>query len=141
MTATPVPITVTLHSAVLPPAFVVAVIVAVPAAFAVTFPSLSTVAIASSLLLHVTLLLVAFAGVTFAVSFAFSPAASVSVVLSSDTPVTATFAAVTVTLHSAFTLPLSFAVTVTVASPAFIAVTVPSSTVTTLLSLVDHVTD
>ena len=133
--------TVTVHVAVLPPSFVVTVIVAVPADFTVTFPSLSTVAIASSLLLHVTLLLVAFVGATVAVSFAFPPAATVSVVLSSDTPVTATFAAVTVTLHSAFTLPLSFAVAVTVASPAFIAVTVPSSTVTTLLSLVDHVTD
>ena len=47
--------------------------------------------------------------------------------------------AVTVTVHVAVLLP-STVLTVIVAVPAAIAVTTPPSTVTTLLSLVDHVT-
>ena len=62
--------TVTVQVAVLFPAF--AVIVAVPAATAVTLPPL-TVAIFVLLLLHVTVLSVALLGLTVAVSVVLSP--------------------------------------------------------------------
>ena len=52
------------------PLLAVAVMVTVPTAFAVTLPSASTVATAVLLLLHVTVLTVAFAGATVAVSCA-----------------------------------------------------------------------
>ena len=57
-------VTVTLQVAVLFPSSVVAVIVAVPAAIAVTLPVKSTVATLELLLVHVTFLFVAFVGTT-----------------------------------------------------------------------------
>ena len=60
--------TVIAHVAVFPPLFVLTVMFAVPAAFAVTNPVLDTVATAVLLLFHVTLLSVALLGDTVAVS-------------------------------------------------------------------------
>ncbi len=81
-------VTVTWQAAVLPPSSVVAVMVAVPGAMAVTFPVASTVAIFSSLVLHFTVLLVAFSGATVAVSVSLAPAARANSVLFRVTPVT-----------------------------------------------------
>ena len=104
--------------------------VAVPALMPVTLPS-STFATDMSLHDHVTSLFVASSGDTVATSVSLSPTASVRELLSSFTPVTFTSAAVTVTLQVAV-LPPSFVVTVTVASPAAFASTLPlSSTVAT----------
>ena len=83
-------VTVTLHVAVLPPSAVVAVMIAVPSAIPVTLPVLSTVATEVSLLLQATFLLVAFAGVTVAVSCVVLPVSTVADVLSSEIPVTPT---------------------------------------------------
>ena len=83
-------ITVTVHVAVLLPSSVVTVIVAVPAAIAVTIPLSLTVATLGSLLLHVTALFVASEGVTVAVSCTVSPISSVFSVGSTLTPVTST---------------------------------------------------
>ena len=58
------------------PSAVVAVMVAVPLPTAVTTPSLLTVATPVSLLVHVTLVLLALDGVTVAVSVAVCPAAA-----------------------------------------------------------------
>ena len=60
------------HVAVFAPSSVFTVMVAVPAALAVTTPP-STVTTAVLLLLHVTFLFVALAGATVAVSVTFSP--------------------------------------------------------------------
>ena len=61
-------VTVTTHVSVWPPSSVVAVIVAVPTAFAVTSPVPSTVAISLLLDVQVTFLFVALVGYTTAVS-------------------------------------------------------------------------
>ena len=63
--------TVTLHSAVLPPS-AVAVMVAVPAALAVTLPLLSTSAISGLSLFHATVFVVASSGFTVSLSFTLS---------------------------------------------------------------------
>ena len=78
-------VTVTSQAALTSPAF--AVIVAVPAATAVTTPS-STFAIVSSEDLHVTVPSVALSGATVAVSFSVTPTSRVKSVLSSVTLVT-----------------------------------------------------
>ena len=62
--------TVTVQDAVLPPSFVVTVMVAVPAATAVTLPFASTVATAVLLEVNVTVLLVALSGFTVITIFA-----------------------------------------------------------------------
>ena len=66
-------LTFTTQVAVLPPSFVLTVIVAVPSATAVIFPLLSTVATFSSLEVQVTDLSVASAGNTVAVKVSVSP--------------------------------------------------------------------
>ena len=83
------PFTVTLQLALLPSA--VAVMVAVPAAFAVTLPLLSTIATPSLSLFQVTVLVVASSGFTVAFSFAVPFTSSVRSVLSSVTLVTPIF--------------------------------------------------
>ena len=115
-------VTVTAHSAVLPPHF--AVMVALPALTAVTLP-LSTLATDASDEVQATFLSVASSGFTVAVSCAVSPTANDRVVLSR---VTDSVLTVTVTLHSATQVP-DFAVIV--ASPDFLAVILPSDTVAT----------
>ena len=79
------------HVPVFPlPSAAVAVIVVLPAATAVTSPSLSTVATDVLLLVHVTNLFVAFIGLTVAVKVTFSPTFNVFVVSLKFTPVTGT---------------------------------------------------
>ena len=84
-------LTVTTHCAVYPPSVVVTVIVVVPSETPVTIPVESTVAFESSLLLHVTLLLVALSGAIVGVSW-IVPFTETLAVDSNDTPVTATLA-------------------------------------------------
>ena len=82
------------------PSAVVAVMVAVPLATAVTTPESLTVATEVLLLVHVTLLSVALLGITVAVSVAVCPAeVKVRDVLFSDIPVAGTFAALTLMLN------------------------------------------
>ena len=88
---TGMPETVTLQLAVLPPSSVVAVMVAVPAATAVTLPFSSTVAIFWSLVVHFTALLVAFSGATVAVRVSVLPTVRDNSVLFRVTPVTGTW--------------------------------------------------
>ena len=91
-----------------------------------------------SLLLQATVLSVALSGLTVAVSVALSPSARLSVVLSNLTEVTATTSEATVTEQVAV---LSPAFAVTVAVPAFTAVTLPpASTVATEASEVLQLT-
>jgi len=133
-------LTVTLQAAVLPPSMVVMVIVAVPIFFAITTPPSDTVAIFSSLLLHVTFLIVALSGSIAGMRVSEPPTARL-VDSFKDTPVTATSTSLreTVTLQDAV-LPPSSVVTVIVAEPASFAVTTPSSTVAIFSSLLLHVT-
>ena len=123
VTATTALETVTLHVAVLSPAF--AVIVAVPALMPFTFPSL-TVATAVSEEDQVTVLSVALSGLTVAVRVSSLPSAKDKEVLSKEMDVTATTPFLTVTLHVAV---LSSAFAVMVAVPALIPFTFPSLTV------------
>ena len=105
--------------------------VAVPSRLAVTVPPLLTVA---TLVLEedqVTLSLVASLGFTVAVRRPVVPSARLMVDLLRETPVTSTGAGVTVTLQVALT-PLAV-VAVMVAEPFFTAVTLPLSTVATLV--------
>ncbi len=81
-------VTVTVHFAVLPPSFVVTVMVAVPAFTAVTFPLASTVAIAVLLLFQLSFLLKASLGKTVAKSVVVSPSVKVNAVLSNLTLLT-----------------------------------------------------
>ena len=119
--------TVTVHVAFAVPH--VAVIVAVPAAFAVTFPLL-TVATEELLVDQVTVPL------AVAVNVDESPTVNANDDLCKETE-SATAAAETVTVHFALAVP-HFAVMVAV--PAALAVTLPEETVATLELLVDHVT-
>jgi len=129
--------TVTLHVAVLLPSAVLTVIVAVPAFSPVTSPPELTLATPSLFDVHVTVLLVAFEGLTVAVRVDVLPTFKVIELLLRLTPVTGT---VTVTVQVAVLL-LSAVVTVIVAVPALTAVTTPSDdTVATLLLLVVQVT-
>jgi hypothetical protein len=121
-----VPVTVTLQVAVFPPSTVVAKMVAVPALTPVTTPVvLFIVAIEVSLLVHVTLLLVASAGSTAAVSVMvlFTPTVRfVAVIL---TPVTGLFAASSTSTVQAAVFPPSSVLTVMVTLPFFLPVTTP----------------
>jgi hypothetical protein len=81
-------VTVTAHVADLLPLREVAVMVADPAFTAVTLPVASTVATPSALDFHDTSLMVAFGGVTVAVSRSLAPSTSVKAVLLSETPLT-----------------------------------------------------
>ena len=85
----PPPVTVTEQVAVLFPSAVVTVIVAEPAATAVTVP-FATVAFVESLDVHVTFLFVALDGVTVAVNVSDPPTASERLLLLRVTPVTET---------------------------------------------------
>ena len=128
-------VTVTAQVAVLLPSAVVTVIVAVPAAPAVTFPAVETVATLVLLLLQVTFLFVALLGEIVAVSVSVAFGANVSVVLFRLTPVTGMF---TVTAQVADLPP---AVAVIVAEPEPLEVTSPEDdTVATLLSEDDQAT-
>ena len=129
-------VTVTSHTAEIAAlSLLVTLILAVPSAIAFMLPSLSTVATAGVLELHVTSFTVALVGATVAVSFCTAPSSKDTDVLSKVTPVTATFAAVTVTVHSAFLFVPSFVVALIVVFPAFNAVTNPFvSTVATVSS-------
>ena len=128
-------VTVTAQVAVLLPSVVVTVIVAVPAAPAVTFPAVETVATLVLLLLQVTFLFVALLGEIVAVSVSVAFGANVSVVLFRLTPVTGMF---TVTAQVADLPP---AVAVIVAEPEPLEVTSPEDdTVATLLSEDDQAT-
>ena len=119
------------------PLEVVTVTVAVPTPTAVTTPFFTVITNASDER-HVTVLTVAFAGVTVAVSVALPPTDSESSVLFSVTPVSSTVGTLTVTVQDAV-LPLEV-VAITTAVPAFFAVTIPFSTVATAVSELVHVT-
>ncbi|MPN41061.1 hypothetical protein SDC9_188601 [bioreactor metagenome] len=108
-------LTVTMQLAVFWPSSVVTVIVALPAATAVTTPSF-TVAMASSLLDQLTFLLVASAGATVAAKVAVSPILRAASFLSKVTPVTATIGFLTLIVQLAVLLP-SFVVAVIIACP------------------------
>ena len=125
-------VTVTAHSAVLPPHL--AVIVALPDLTAVTLPS-ATLATDSSEDAHATFLSDASSGFTVAVNVAVSPTAKERAVLSSVTDSTSTEI---FTVHSAMQEP-DFAVIIAV--PDFFAVTLPSDTVATETSDDPQVTD
>ena len=99
--------------------------VVVPIATAVTTPS-STVATVSALELQVSALFVAFSGTKVAFNVPVSFTFNVSSCWSSATPVTATLAAATVTVHSAEKSP---AVAVMIALPSLTGVTMPFATV------------
>ena len=120
--------TVTAHVAVLSPAF--AVMTAMPALTACTLPS-ATVATDAFEEVQVTVLSVAFSGMTVAMSVASSPATRLSVVLSRVMEVTGMIFALTVMAHVADFSP---AVAVMVTLPAFSAFTLPSVTVATVAS-------
>ena len=126
--------------AVLLPSTEVAVMVAVPAAMAVTKPEELTLATFVSLDVHVTFLSVASAGETVAVSWKVPPAVSDSALELSETPVTETVAVWTVMVQVAVLLP-STEVAVIVAVPAAMAVTKPDElTLATDVLLLVHVT-
>jgi hypothetical protein len=131
VTATNGSITVTVQVAVLPPSAVVTMMIAVPAATAVTIPLLFTVATPVLLLLQVTFLFVALAGNTDAMRVDVPPMFKPRVLRFKLTPVTG---AVTVTVLLAV-LPPSWVDTVMVAFPPPTAVTTPLLTVATLVLL------
>ena len=91
MSVTATSLTVTSQDAVKLPSIVVTVIVAVPSAIPLTFPSSVTVATDVSLLLQDTVLTLASSGVIVAESCTSSPIAISFVAGSITTPVTATF--------------------------------------------------
>ena len=127
-------LTITWQVADLSPA--VAVITTVPSVIAVTTPS-TTVAIASSELLQVTVLSVASSGLTVAVRVSVSPSVISSLSLSREISVTGMYASLTVTAQVA---DLSPAVAVMVARPTATPVTTPSFTVAILSSELLQVT-
>ena len=115
-------LTVTVH-VVLIPLTVLAVIVVLPGAIAVTTPLVDTVAMAVFELVHVTVLSVALDGVTVAVSCCVLPTSSVAVVGVTVMPVGRTETGFTVTVHNAAN-PLTV-LAVIVALPGETAVTRP----------------
>ncbi len=123
------------------PSFVVTVIVAVPAFFAVTRPFAFTVAIVSSEELQLHSFMVASSGVIVAVSWRVCPSSSSPSVLSSviSSAAIKSFISVlvTVTLH-VLVFPFEV-VAVIMAVPSETAVTLPSFTVTTCSSELVHV--
>ena len=132
---------VNVQVAVLLPSAVVAVIIAVPAFTAVTFPVLSTVAIALLEVVQFTALFVAFDGATVADKLYVPPTNNAFIVEVKLTDVTLTTgASATVTVQVAVLLP-SAVVAVIIAVPALIAVTFPVlSTAAIALSEVVQVT-
>ena len=132
-TGTVLGITVTSHVAVLLPSSVVTVIVAIPAFCATTFPS-ETIATDLSLLVQFNFLFVALSGCMAAISVSLYPSSISIEVLSRLTLVTGTVLGTTVTWHLA-DFPPSSVITVMVAEPTLHAVTFPSVTDTTELSL------
>ena len=133
-------LTVIADEAVKPPSAVVAVMVAVPLPWAVTIPLVLTVATVASLVLQLTLLLVALLGVTVAVRVPVPPGARDKLVGVTLTPVTATTRVETVTSLLAVKPP-SDVVAVMVAVPSPCAVTTPLElTVATVASLVLQLT-
>jgi hypothetical protein len=133
-------VTVTLQVAVLLPSAVVTVIVADPAATAVTRPPADTVAVEALLLAHVTFWFVAPDGVMAGTRYSEPPASRLADDLFRVTPVTATAVALTFTVQAAVLLP-SAVLTVMVAVPAATAVTVPlDDTVATEALPLLHVT-
>jgi len=139
-TTGPGEVTVTLHVAYLVSSdFEVQVIVAVPAATAVTVPS-DTVATDESLVVHKTLLSVAVSGNTVAINVLVPPSSSVREFWSRLTDSTGTSDEDTVTLHVAYFDESYTEVQVIVAVPTATAVTVPFDTVATDESLVVHET-
>lgn len=118
-------VTETVQVAFFEPSCVVQVMVAEPAAFAVTTPEDETVATDVLLDDHVTALLEALEGETVAVSVPVVPAVKDMLVRFRETPVTETVPALTVTEQVAV-FPPSDVVQVTVAEPEASAVTVPS---------------
>ena len=142
VTGTVVAIAVTMTSqlAVFPPSSVVAVIFTAPGALAVTLPSFVTVATVALLLVHETVLLVAFSGETVAISVSASFTSKNSEFLLNDNPATAITGGFTVISQEAVKPP-SAVVTVIVAVPGALAVIVPwLSTVATVSLLLRHVT-
>ena len=134
-------LTVMVDDAVLFPSFVLQVIVACPAALPVTTPVDETVATLLLEELHVTDLLVALLGEMVLARLTVLP--TLTDVLVGDTlmPVTATVAALTVTVDVAVLFP-SFVLQVIVACPTAVPVTTPvEETVATLLFEELHVTD
>ena len=125
VTGTETTATVTAQLAVMPPSAVVALIVALPAAIAVTMPPAVTVATVGVSLLHVTRLSVAPAGLTDAHTAPALPP-TVRERLVGDTVTPETGIAWTVTAQVAVLLP-STELTVTVAVPFFNGVTVPAA--------------
>jgi hypothetical protein len=99
---TGIAVTVMLQFAVYPPSFVLTVIVALPAARAVTSPFVETVAIFVLLDDHVTLLFVAFEGETVAVNCTVAFTSAERLVELTVTPVTDTLAII----HVAVTVRL-----------------------------------
>jgi len=125
--------TVTEQVAVLPPSLVLTVIVAEPAAFAVTTPPEDTDATDSSLDDQVTDWSVALVGDIIALSVSDSPSVIAKDVLSKETLETCMIRSITRTRQVAV-LPPSSDFAVTVAVQAFFPVIVPSETVTLELS-------
>ena len=133
-------VTVMAQVAVLLPSWVVTVMVAVPAATAVTRPLVFTVAIAVLLDDQLTVLLVALLGAMVGVSCWVPPTATEAVVGLMVTPVTGTLVVLTVIADVAVKA-LSLVVAVIVAVPAATAVTKPEVlTVATAVLLDDQVT-
>ena len=136
---TAIALTEILEVAIKPPSCVVAVMLAVPAATAVTNPLAFTVATAVLLLFQLMFLLLAFAGATVAVSCCVAFMKRLTDVGFTVTPVTAT--GIEVMIQVAVLFP-SCVVTVMVAVPAVNAVTIPVAlTVATAVLLLVQVTD
>ena len=132
--------TVTEHVTFLPPSEVVQVIVADPAALAVTVPSDATVATDLLLEVHETAVFVALLGEIDGVNLYVCPMLNDNTVGETETLVTCTVALLTVTVHVAV-LPPSSVRTVIVAEPAAFAVTTPlDETVATEVLFDDQVT-
>jgi hypothetical protein len=130
-------LTVTVQVAVLPPSAVLTVIVALPAATALTTPLDDTVATEVALLLHVTALFVALEGETVAIKISVPPTVRLVDALFKVTLVTET--GETVMEHAAVLL-LSTVVTVITALPTATPTTTPFVTVAMLELLLDHIT-
>ena len=133
-------VTVITEEPVNPPLCVVAVTVAEPTVTPVTTPEVLTVAIPGLLETQVTVLFVAFAGATVAVSVAVPPTVTVAVGGVTLTPVTGTLMGVTVTTEEEVKPPLCV-VAVTVAEPKATPVTTPDELTVTIAGLLEaHVT-
>jgi hypothetical protein len=130
-------LTVTVQVAVIPPSTVLTVIIAFPAATALTTPVAETVAIAVLLLLHVTFLFVALVGETVAINVSVPPTVRLVDVLFKVT--LATEIGETVIEQAVVLLP-SAVVTVITALPMATPITTPFVTVAILELLLDHIT-